>query len=222
MPMYLFDRSDLIATPWKNGGGVTREIACRFPPPGQESRATRSDDAAGRKGDAHTGNLFDWRISIADIGSDSPFSAFDGVDGVITLLDGGGVHLQSADGSIDHRLDHPLAPFAFAGEAAIESTLLSGDCQAFNVMTRRDRCRADVMILRDNGDVPASPDGLLMAIHGNWRARSSSGDGVELRPDTGLWWRDQCVPWQLEWLPGVAGSAWDGAALLVVRIEHLA
>ncbi len=191
MPMHLFDRSNLIATPWKNGGGVTREIACRFPPPGKASRETTSGDGAGHKGDAHASNLFDWRISIAHIASDSPFSSFDGVDRVITLLEGGGVCLQSTDGCIDHRLDHPLAPFPFAGEAAVQASLLAGDCHTFNVMTRRNRCRANVMILRKSSQLQAAPDGMLMAIHGEWRARSSSGDGVELRPDSGLWWRDE-------------------------------
>jgi environmental stress-induced protein Ves len=83
--------------PWKNGGGVTREIVCQPPGAGMDS--------------------FDWRVSIAHIASDGPFSAFPGIDRVITLLKGGGVHLSSADGQVNHRLGTPLAPFAFAGEA---------------------------------------------------------------------------------------------------------
>ena len=98
--------------PWKNGGGVTREIVCL--PPG-----------AGM-------NDFDWRVSIAHIASDGPFSAFPGIDRVITLLSGGGVHLLGDDGQVDHPLDTPLAPFAFAGEAAIHAHLLAGDCHDFN------------------------------------------------------------------------------------------
>ncbi len=226
MPVHLFDRNNLIATPWKNGGGVTREIACRFPPAEQAQHETSSEDGAGREGHDHdhtqASSLFDWRISIAHIASDSPFSAFDGVDRVITLLDGSGVCLQSADGSIDHRLDHLLAPFAFPGEAPIQATLLAGDCHAFNVMTRRDRCQTNVMILRESGEVRATPDGLLMATDGEWRVRSSGGEEVGLRPNSGLWWQDQCVPWRVERLPVVAGAARVDTAVLVVSIEWFA
>ena len=105
MPVHRFDRTSLIATPWKNGGGVTREIVCQPPGAGMDS--------------------FDWRVSIAHIASDGPFSAFAGVDRVITLLEGAGVRLRSTDGAFDHTLNTPLRPFAFAGEAPVVGTLLS-------------------------------------------------------------------------------------------------
>ena len=118
MPVVRFERSALPAQPWKNGGGVTREIVCM--PPG-------------------TGlGQFDWRVSIAHIAGNGPFSAFAGINRVITLLDGPGVHLHSPDGAIDHRLDTPLRPFAFQGEAPVQADLLGGaGCHDFNVMTRR-------------------------------------------------------------------------------------
>ncbi|MEC4600651.1 HutD family protein, partial [Burkholderia vietnamiensis] len=46
----------LVASPWKNGGGVTREIAA-YPP--------------GAALDA-----FAWRVSVADVGAGGPFSRF--------------------------------------------------------------------------------------------------------------------------------------------------
>jgi environmental stress-induced protein Ves len=58
MPIHLFERAQLRASPWKNGGGVTREIACHPPQAGMQN--------------------FDWRISIAHIGSDGDFSVFTG------------------------------------------------------------------------------------------------------------------------------------------------
>ena len=64
----------LRAAPWKNGGGSTTEIAISPPDAG-------FDD-------------FDWRISVATIAADGPFSAFAGIDRVITLLAGAGVLLQ--------------------------------------------------------------------------------------------------------------------------------
>jgi environmental stress-induced protein Ves len=175
MTLHTFFVADLPAVPWKNGGGVTREIVCQPPGAGMDS--------------------FDWRVSIAHIASDGPFSAFPGIDRVITLLSGGGVHLSSADGQVNHRLGSPLAPFAFAGEAAIHARLLEGDCHDFNVMTRRAVCSASLQVLRCACDWQASSQGLFMAVQGNWQLE---GAGTQmLSPQQGLWWSDAVKAWRL-------------------------
>lgn len=189
MAVTRFDRASLPAVPWKNGGGVTREIVCQ--PPG-----------AGL-------DRFDWRVSIAHIASDGPFSAFAGVDRVITLLEGEGVRLSGTDGSFEHRLDTPLAPFAFAGETPVLGTLLVGDCHDFNVMTRRAACRAVVRVCRGAVDVVSAPAGVLLAVHGHWRAGEQA-----LAPGQGLWWDDTDKRrWPLS-------SDDEGAALLAVSIQR--
>lgn len=176
MTLHRFDVQELPATPWKNGGGVTREIVSQ--PPG-----TGVTD-------------FDWRVSIAHIASDGPFSAFAGVDRVITLLSGGGVHLLSDNAQVDHRLDVPLAPFAFAGEVPIHARLLAGDCHDFNVMTRRAVCSASLQVVRSACDRPAASQGLLMAVQGHW---ALEGHGAEtLAPQQGLWWSDVAMAWRLQ------------------------
>ncbi|KIG01364.1 HutD-family protein [Burkholderia sp. MR1] len=68
MNLTLIRGDALVASPWKNGGGVTREVA---------SRANA------------------WRASIADIDRDGPFSRFDGIDRLLMVLDGAGVTLGS-------------------------------------------------------------------------------------------------------------------------------
>jgi hypothetical protein len=171
MAVHRFDRASLIATPWKNGGGVTREIVCQPPGAGMDT--------------------FDWRVSIAHIASDGPFSAFAGVDRVITLLEGAGVRLRSSDGVFDHVLNTPLLPFAFAGEAPVMGTLLDGDCHDFNVMTRRAACRAEVAVRRGVGTL-AAPAGLFMAVRGTWSAGAHT-----LAPDQGLWWSNEALTWPL-------------------------
>lgn len=176
MSLHRFTVADLPATPWKNGGGVTREIVCQ--PPG-----------------AHMAN-FDWRVSIAHIASDGPFSAFPGIDRVITLLSGGGVHLLGDGDPVDHRLDTPLAPFAFAGEAAIHARLLAGDCHDFNVMTRRSKCTASLQVVRSACDCPAVSQGLLMAVQGHWLLEGASTQ--TLAPQQGLWWSDGSLAWRLQ------------------------
>jgi environmental stress-induced protein Ves len=191
MTLHRFDVQDVPAMPWKNGGGVTREIVCM--PPG-----------AGM-GD------FDWRVSIAHIAGDGPFSAFPGIDRVITLLSGGGVHLLGDDGLVNHRLDTPLAPFAFAGEAAIDARLLAGDCHDFNLMTRRAVCSASLQVLRSACEWPVAAQGLLMAVQGSWRLEGPSTH--TLLPQQGLWWSDADTPWRL------CPQSPD-AALLALSITH--
>ena len=191
MPLVHFDRSTLPLQPWKNGGGVTREIVCM--PPGTDCAP------------------FDWRVSIAHIARSGPFSEFVGIDRVITLLEGPGVHLRSPDGAIDHRLDTPLRPFAFAGEALVHADLLGADCHDFNVMTRRDVCRARVQVLRDAATLPECAQGILLAVRGTWQLHA--GRPQQLDIDQGLWWHESSLTWRLT--PGH-----DDAALLAVSIER--
>lgn len=176
MTLHRFHVNDIPAMPWKNGGGVTREIVC------QPTGAGIGD--------------FDWRVSIAHIASDGPFSAFPGVDRIITLLSGGGVHLQSNDGDVDHLLDKPLTPFAFKGETNINASLLDQDCHDFNVMTRRSTCHnVSLQIVRNANEWPISSHGLFLAVHGHWQL---NGNHEELlAPLQGLWWSDSSLAWKL-------------------------
>ncbi|MDM0111618.1 HutD family protein [Variovorax sp. J22R133] len=173
-----FSVASLPSTPWKNGGGTTREIACWPPGAGIEH--------------------FDWRVSIATIAASGPFSIFAGVDRTIMLLDGDGVRLHSND-HIDHRLDKPHEPFAFSGDVALDCTLLGGASSDFNVMSRRATCAADVRVIRSPQTLDAARDGLLMCLDGQWRA----GDET-LHKDEGLWWAQSPLAWTLE--PLTAGA----------------
>ena len=117
----------LTPAPWKNGGGVTREIASG--PPGASLDA------------------FAWRLSLADVAADGAFSIFPGIDRVLVLLDGAGMRLTESDGHA-HALDAPNAIARFAGETPIHATLIDGPTRDFNVMVRRDRARATVDVRR--------------------------------------------------------------------------
>jgi len=169
--MHRFALSALPAQPWKNGGGLTREIAVM--PPG----AGMAD--------------FTWRVSVAEIARDGPFSPFPGIDRQILLLAGAGVRLQSpveAVPAVDHLLHEPLRPFAFAGEAAISATLLGGPTQDLNVMTRRGVMRAEVEIARSGREVGPCDSLVLLAVQGAWQLAGSltleSGEGVVLPEGT--------------------------------------
>jgi environmental stress-induced protein Ves len=180
-----FDRDTLPVTPWKNGGGTTREIASWPPGAGLDA--------------------FDWRVSIATIAASGPFSVFGGVDRTIMLLDGEGVRLHAADGSIAHRLDRPHQPFAFRGDVPIDCTVLGGASSDFNVMSRRAKGTADVRVLTLAQTLDAAPAGLLMALHGRWRV-----DDRSLAAGEGLWWADTPTAWAL-------APRDDAAELVAVR-----
>lgn len=185
--VHRFRRADLVAQLWKNGGGLTREIVSW--PPG--SGVTD----------------FDWRVSIAHIASSGPFSAFPGVDRVITLLEGAGVTLQSVDGTVSHRLDQPLQPFGFAGELATQADLLGPDCHDFNVMARRSACSASVQVLSSAAHLTQQSHGLLLACRGQWHA-----NGHSLSADEGLWWHDEPCAWALT-------AQDEDAAMIAVLIQ---
>jgi environmental stress-induced protein Ves len=187
MSAHHFQLKDLPATPWKNGGGSTCELACWPPQAGLDD--------------------FGWRVSIATIDAAGPFSLFEGVDRTIMLLQGDGVQLRSGDGRIDHRLDSRHRPFAFSGDAAVDCTLLGGSSKDLNVMTRRGRWVAEVQVLDRAAPIAAAPQGLLLALLGNWRL----GDALPLcREGEVLCWTEAPSAWKAE-------PEAPGARLAVIR-----
>ncbi|MFD5086625.1 HutD family protein [Kitasatospora sp. NPDC058406] len=152
-PVQLLRATERPATAWRNGGGVTREVA---------------GHPAGSGLDE-----FGWRVSLADVASAGPFSAFPGIDRVITLVEGEGMAL-TVDGA-EHVVDAPFRPFAFSGDAATSCRLLGGPLVDFNVMTRRGRVTAD-LLLADTPrtvDVPAGAAVLLVCLSGTATAGST-------------------------------------------------
>ncbi|MCC8363943.1 HutD family protein [Lysobacter sp. A6] len=104
---------------WRNGAGWTREIA---------------SEPAGE---------WAWRLSIAEIEQDAPFSRFEGIDREIVLLSGNGVRLRFDDGNV-HDLQPPHGRLRFAGEAGVHGELIDGATQDFNLMWRRDAIDAQL------------------------------------------------------------------------------
>ena len=107
--------AELRSEPWRNGGGVTRELA-------SHPKAASAQDGA-----------WDWRVSIADLTKAGDFSGFPGMDRLLTVVDGE-LLLLTVDGA-----EHPLEkyrPFRFSGEAAAHGALPTGDIRNLNVITR--------------------------------------------------------------------------------------
>jgi hypothetical protein len=155
--------------PWKNGAGLTRELAVHPQGAGMED--------------------FDWRMSIAEVASDAPFSAFPEVDRCIVLLRGAGMRLHSADGRLDQPLNEPLDPFHFPGDKALQATLIDGPSSDFNVMTRRGRWRADVTPLADLHDTTDCAAALLLCRSGEATVSAPGHVPFNLRSGHAALWR---------------------------------
>ena len=123
------------AVPWKNGGGLTRELA---------THPAGSDLAQ-----------FDWRVSIATIHAAGPFSHFPGIQRRMAVLDG---RLSlSIGGAAALLLSADCVPLEFAGEAAVTAAPLGGTVTDLNVMTRRGRFDCQLQRHRLSGQLSLAP-----------------------------------------------------------------
>jgi environmental stress-induced protein Ves len=165
-----FDLAAIAPQPWKNGCGTTRELAL-----------CADDSAAG----------FGWRVSVAEVERDAPFSAFVQVDRCIVLLQGGGLKLVAAAGALDQRLDRRFEPFCFAGDLPVGATLIAGPCRDLNVMTRRGAFRSTVTPHTQPGAVAGHAVTLLFCAQGTWQidALESDAPALRLAPMQALLWR---------------------------------
>jgi environmental stress-induced protein Ves len=119
----LLTPEDYVQVPWKNGRGLTSEVA-REPRHGEE---------------------FDWRVSMAGISEDGPFSHFPGYNRVIVALDGAGFSLVHAE--LDRTvLLGSLEPYEFSGDWATDCQLRGGPVRDFNVITQRARASTRVEV----------------------------------------------------------------------------
>jgi environmental stress-induced protein Ves len=114
---------DYTRQPWKNGKGMTVELA---------------------RADSDYGLL--WRLSMATVAEDGPFSLFPGVERNLTVISGPGFRLVGDGLALDCR---PFQPVAFAGDVAISAEATRGlPSDDFNVMTARRLPRPHVGVLR--------------------------------------------------------------------------
>lgn len=118
---------DYRAMAWKNGQGMTREIA-REP----------------KEGD------FLWRLSIAEVAASGDFSLFPGYDRTITLIEGAGMRLAFGEAPEKAILDR-FEPFDFSGDWHCRCTLVAGPVRDFNLMVDRSRAQGKTEVLRLDG-----------------------------------------------------------------------
>ena len=162
-PWRVWRRADLRASPWRNGGGITYEIAVGP--------------------DTGTVQDFDWRVSVAQIDAPGPFSTFAGVDRILALIDGPALHL-TVDGA---RHDLALLDLlAFAGESETVCDIPQGRTRDLNVMTRRGSMDATLEFVRvqSGREYTVEAAAVLLVVSG--RVDVQSPTEVRLAPMDGL------------------------------------
>jgi hypothetical protein len=159
--MKLLDSSDFRVMPWKNGGGTTTELFVAASAP----------------------DRFDWRVSIATVASDGPFSRFAGYDRHILCIEGEGFDLRGGpNGEIAVLPD--LVARRFSGDWEVFGCLRSGTCRDFNLIARRDLYRSSLTSHRLSG-------ALRLANQEAWRLvyileGSAETDGAKLATGAAL------------------------------------
>lgn len=113
--LHLVQTRDVPPVPWRNGGGLTRELLA-WPTPQ------------------------DWvlRVSVAEIESDGPFSSYPGIDRWFVVLDGAGVSLDPGHGA-PIGLDITSEPQHFDGALAPDCRLVNGPTRDLNMMLKRSQ-----------------------------------------------------------------------------------
>lgn len=141
---------------WKNGGGETTEIIV-------------SPDGAAL-------DAFNWRVSMAHVATDGPFSLFLGVDRTLAVLNGNGIRLR-VDGIGEVDLTKASAPFAFAADSAAGADLIDGPIHDLNVMSRRGVVRHTLSrtVINEPIRIATSGEAVLVFIHGGG-ARVEAGE----------------------------------------------
>ncbi|MEO9649094.1 MAG: HutD family protein [Roseobacter sp.] len=130
----------LVNKPWKNGGGITRDIARGL----------------------HLSQTI-WTLSRADVSQDGPFSDFSGMTRILTVVSGGTMTLTSPSGIIQANFWQPVR---FDGALAVHSHLKDGPLTNLNLMFDPQFCTGDVVLRKGSLTYQTSrPEYGLIALH---------------------------------------------------------
>jgi environmental stress-induced protein Ves len=151
------DPADFRRIPWKNGGGVTVDIAF--------------------EGDV-------WRFSRTPITAGGPFSDYTGFERLQVLIAGRGLVLQTPAGEIDVR--RPFQPVRFAGETPVVSRLEAGPVEVVNLLGDRRRVRIDLTVLEPGRTQMLGPEVHIAYCPGSRTDLRFAGRDYVLETDEGL------------------------------------
>ena len=133
--------SSIPAEAWRNGGGMTQTLAT---------------------------NGTQWRVSVAQVERDGPYSRFEGITRASLVLRGKGVTLRWKESMI--RLK-PFEPVEYDGGSAWNACLVDGPVTALNVMTAAGRYRTTIDAVVVATIVPPGRAAIMIALDSGCRYR---------------------------------------------------
>lgn len=162
------DPSTYRRVPWKNGGGVTIDIAAEYRP--------------GAEPGGWDGMI--WRLSRTRIETPGPFSDLPGYDRLLAVIDGSGLVLHPKGRKLlDVRT--PLQPVRFAGEWPIDSELSEGPVGVLNLLADRTKMGIDMSFLAAPGRIALANARTIILALAPTRA-SLDGEDVTIGRDGAL------------------------------------
>ena len=162
MTWQVTDLKNVTPAPWRNGGGMTRELLA-WP-----------DPVAWR-----------WRASVAEVAQSGPFSSFAGVQRWFAVLEGDGVCLTID--SYLHMLCQSDEPLAFDGAARTTCELLGGATQDFNLMVRGSTT-AHMLRVNDNLKMTVIAPKIIAVYAHNEKANVQIGSEIHELPPYSFGW----------------------------------
>ena len=170
--LQLIRQSAFIEGRWRNGMGVSWEIA-----------AEREPGAVD----------FSWRLAKARIDGNVPFSIYRGMDRVFMQLAGQGLDLEFEGGRVIP-VHESFVPHSFSCDIPLNCKLRSGPCVDLNLFTARDKFRSEVNVVQLNGEQEIvlagahtlffALDGACMIVADGETFALSAGDAAEARDAT--------------------------------------
>ncbi|HVI87192.1 MAG TPA: HutD family protein [Dongiaceae bacterium] len=162
---------------WRNGGGTARDIAVH---------------PAG----AGMAETFGWRVALAEIAKDGPFSYYEPeIERVITLLDGAGFDLDfqvDFDGAPGLAVTEPHEPARFRGHWPAMCRLRQGRSIVFNILYDFSRFSAQPHIIRPVAEQPMmfSPPGrqsILFSLAGRFEIKADAPQDANNTTELAPW-----------------------------------
>jgi environmental stress-induced protein Ves len=135
--------------PWANGRGTSYEIAS----------------------DRNEAGEWAWRLAMAPVNEDGPFSRIECVNRSLAVVEGAGMLL-----SVDRKKLPclPMQVVQFRGDAITEATLTDGPIMDINLMVRRKEAEGEMAIITNAGLLNGAS--IVVAVGGS--AQVKSGDST--------------------------------------------
>ena len=135
--------------PWANGRGTSYEIAS----------------------DRIESGEWTWRLAMAPVNEDGPFSRIECVNRSLAVVEGAGMLL-----SVDRKKLQclPMQVVRFRGDAITEATLTDGPIMDINLMVRRKDADGEIAIISDAGVLEGAS--IVVAVGGS--AQVKCGDSI--------------------------------------------